>query len=192
MSAALPFPRKFSRRANFIWLGEADPDGRPLDPRIKEVAYQKQADLARYRADEMTDEAEVASLIEQAVYATSKIASERDLNNPAGYLFRTYTNLVDTTLRRTVEAFGLESHVLAHIAKSESPEQVIVKSLTRQKLVDCMDEKGRALWERHLLGYGIDELAAEEGQTADYVGKRLRRAAKRALHRLFDRTSSDS
>jgi len=108
MSAALPVPRKFSRRTDFIWLGETDPEGRPLDPRIKEVAYQKQVDLARYRADEMTDEAVVASLIEQAVYATSKIASERDLNDPAGYLFRTYTNLVDTTLRRTVEAFGLE------------------------------------------------------------------------------------
>jgi len=45
--------------------------------------------------------------------------------------------------------------------------------------------------ERHLLGYELDELAVEEGQSADYLGKRLRRATERALRRLLYKTSSN-
>lgn len=192
MSSAVPFPPKLSRRSNLIWLGEADPEGRPLDPAIKELAYQKEAELARYRANEMTDEAEVASLIEEAVFRTSKAAGERTLADPASYLYCTYTNLVDRILRRTVKAFGMESHVLAQLAKSVSnPEAGLIKDLTRQKVVEAMDEQARALWQRHLLGYELDDLAAEEGQTADYLGKRLRRATQRALRRLTRGTEAD-
>jgi hypothetical protein len=35
-----------------------------------------------------------------------------------------------------------------------------------------------------LLGFETDELAAEEGQSADYIGMRLRRAIQQALRRL--------
>ena len=139
----------------------------------------------------MTDEAELASLIEEAVYRTSRMAAERTLKDPASYLFRTYTNLVDKALRRTVKAFGMEAQVLAQVAKSENdPERAIVTSLTRQKVVECMDEKGRALWERHLLGYELADLATEEGQSTDYLGKRLRRATQSALRRLRRKSSS--
>jgi hypothetical protein len=41
------------------------------------------------------------------------------------------------------------------------------------------------LWELHLVGYNIKQLAAESGHDADYLGKRLRRAAERALRRLL-------
>ncbi len=138
-SSAFPFPQKSSRKTSLIWLGEVDPEGRLLDPSIKDLAYQKEADLVRYRASEMTDEAEVASLIEEATYRTSKAAGEKALSDPASYLYRTYTNLVDTTLRRTVKLFGMESQVLAQIAKSGSdPEATFVNTLTRQKVVECM------------------------------------------------------
>jgi hypothetical protein len=193
MSSALPFNRINSRRRGLIWLGEADPEGLPLNPVIKDLAYRKEADILRYRSDEMTDEAEVASLLEEAAYRTSKAANARQLNDPAGYLYRTYTNLVDQTLRCAVKAFGLEGQVLAQIASSESDvETGLVKSLTRQKVIGSMDSKEQNLWERHILGYEIHELAIEEGQDPDYLGKRLRRAAKRALRRLLlERGPSD-
>ncbi len=186
MSSAISVPPKASRVTDLIWLGEADPDGRPLDPSVKELAYKKQGELARYRANEMTDQAQVASLIEEAAYRTSRVATERCISDPGSYLFRTYTNLVDATLRRTVKLFGIESQVLAEMAKTVgNPEQGIVKDLTRQRVLESMDEVGRGLWERHLLGYELDELAAEEGQSQDYLGKRLRRAIQRALRRLY-------
>lgn len=190
MPSAVPFPRNHPRGTRLIWLGDVDPEGRPVDPSIKELAYQKQEELARYRAAEMTDQAEVATLIEQAAYRTSKAASERSLEDPAGYLFRTYANLVDRTLRRTIKAFGMEGQILAEIAASSEtdPEDALVKRLTRQRVMESMDEIGRDLWERRLLGHELPELAAEEGQSVDYLGKRLRRAAERAIRQLFAKT----
>lgn len=91
---------------------------------------------------------------------------------------------VDATLRRTIKSCSLEQHVLSHLAQTDNPEDEILAELTRRQILDYMDEKGRELWERNLLGYTISELAVQEGQTGDYVGKRLRRAMQGALHRL--------
>ena len=79
----------------------------------------------------------------------------------------------------------MEPEVLAQIATSSShTEDELLKTLTCKKAIDAMDEKGRALWSKHLLGYDLEELAAEEGQSSDYLGQRLRRAIERALRRL--------
>ncbi len=173
-------------RSGLIWLRDPDPDGHPLNPIIKDLAYRKEPEIAAYRANEMRDEAEVANLLEDAVYRTSKVANTRQISDPAGYLYRTYANLVDQTLRRTIQAFGLENQLLAEVAVSgHDTEQTLVKKLTRQNLIALMGEKEQYLWERHILGYEIGELAAEAGQDADYLGKRLRRAAERALRRLL-------
>jgi len=176
-----------SIRRNLIWLAEVDSHGRRLHPAIEELAYSKQSELAQYRSDEIGDEAEIATLIEEATYRTSEVAFEKTLDDPVGYLFRTYTNLVDTTLRKTIRSFGLEQHVLAQLARFEDPENAIVTELTRRQILECMDEKGRKLWARNLLGYTINELAIQEGQTGDHVGKRLRRAMHGALGRLLIR-----
>lgn len=184
MSSAIPYPRN-KRGPGAIWLGDLDPDGRPVDPMIKRLAYEKQSELARYRAHEMNDEAEVASLIELAAYKTSRAATERTLSDPAGYLFRTYSHLVDQVLRRVVRAFGVEENILAGFASVGSDlEEELIQKLTRQQFIQSMDPKGRELWEQYLLGYGIPELALAEGQTPEYLGKRLRRAVQRVLRRL--------
>ena len=180
-----------SIRRNSIWLADVDSKGRRLHPAIEELAYSKQAELARYRADEIGDEAQIASLIEEAAYRTSEAAFEKTLDDPFGYLFRTYTNLVDGTLRKTIRSFGLEQHMLAHLARSESPENEILNGLGRQQILECMDEKGRELWDRRLLGYSVEELAVQEGQNGDHVGKRLRRAMQGAVRRLLLSQKSD-
>lgn len=189
MSAAFPFPRDNHRRSkSLIWLGDVDPAGHPLHPVIKDLAYKREPELVRYRSKEMKDKAEVASLIEEAVYRTSKAAFATPLARPGSYLYRTYVNMVDKKLREAVEAFGMESYLLERIVsidKGNQVEEVAVRRLTRQKVFDSMDDKGRSLWNRHLLGFEVDELAAAEGQNAEYIGKRLRRATQRALRRLL-------
>lgn len=180
-----------SVRPNLIWLAEVDANGRRLHPQIEEVVYSRQADLARYRANELGDEAQIAALIEEAAYRASEVAFERTLQDPVSYLFRIYGNLVDITLRKTIKSFGLEQQVLSHLARTNNPEDEIVSELTRRQILDCMDERGRELWERNLLGYTIGELAVQEGQTGDYVGKRLRRAMQGALRRLLLKEKRD-
>lgn len=174
-----------SVRPNLIWLAQVDSKGRRLHPEVEEVVYNRQADLARYRANELGDEAQIATLIEEAAYRASEVAFERTLQDPISYLFRTYSNLVDITLRKTIRSFGFEEQVLSHLARTENPENEILTGLTRRQILNCMDEKGRELWERNLLGYTVGELAVQEGQSRDYVGKRLRRAMQGALRRLL-------
>lgn len=185
MSSAVPFPKRLPRRTSSIFIPEHDPEGRPIASWLREFAYAKQTELASYRQHEMPDDAEIASLIEQAIYRTSKAISERAIEDPTRYLFRIYRNSVDAAIRKTVKVFGMEPEVLAQVATSNaSPEDELLTTLTRKKVMNAMDEKGRALWEKHLLGYDLDELAEEEGQTADYLGQRLRRATERALRRI--------
>lgn len=192
MISAAPLPQKPDANRSLIFIPEHDPEGRPIASWLREFAYAKQAQLASYRKDEMSDEAEVASLIEQAVFRTSKAISERAIDEPTRYLFQIYRNSVDRAIRKTVRAFGMEPEVLAQVASSGSQtEDQLLKSLTCTAVMSAMDEKGRTLWEKHLLGYEIDELAAEEGQTVDYLGQRLRRATERALRRLHRKNSSD-
>jgi DNA-directed RNA polymerase specialized sigma24 family protein len=124
-------------------------------------------------------------VIEEAAYRSSGAAFEKTLDDPSGYLFRTYTNLVDRTLRKTLKSFGLEQHVLAHLARCENPEDEIISELGRQQMLGYMDEKGRELWDRRLLGYTVEEIAIQEGQNGDHVGKRLRRAIQGAVRRLL-------
>jgi hypothetical protein len=81
--------------------------------------------------------------------------------------------------------------MLAHLARAESPENEIINELGRQQILGCMDEKGRELWDRRLLGYTVEELAIQEGQNGDHVGKRLRRAVQGAVRRLLSSHKSD-
>jgi predicted AAA+ superfamily ATPase len=101
MSSA-PFNNSSTRRRGQIWLRDPDPEGHPLNPTVRDVAYRKESQIVAYRAKEMRDEAEAANLLERAAYQTSKAANSRPIHDPAGYLYRTYTNLVDLTLRPSV------------------------------------------------------------------------------------------
>lgn len=179
-------------RRNLIWLADVDSRGRRLHPDIGELVYARHSELARYRSEELGDDAQIATLIEEAAYRTSEVAYDRALNDPASYLFRTYQNLVDTTLRKTIRSLGLEHQVLSHLARCENPEDQILTNITRQRILQSMDDKGRELWERNLLGYTVNEIAAQEGQSGDYVGKRLRRAMQGAVRRLLLRDQGNN
>src|SRR3954454_16436228 len=130
-------PPDNSLRPNLIWLAEVDSSGRRLHPEIEEVVYSRQSDLARYRANELGDEAQIATLIEETAYRASEVAFERTLQDPVSYLFRTYSNLVDITLRKTIRSFGLEEQVLSHLARTENAETEILTELTRRRILEC-------------------------------------------------------
>jgi hypothetical protein len=180
------FSNNKTPRRGLIWLRDPDPRGYPLNPIIEELAYRKEPEIVAYRANEMRDDAEVANLFERAAYQTSRVANNGEIKDPAGYLYTTYANLVDRKLRRTIKALGLENQVLAKMAiSSPDTEQNLIKKLTRQQIITLMGEKEQALWELHLVGYDIPQLATEMGQNGDYLGKRLRRAVERALRRLL-------
>jgi DNA-directed RNA polymerase specialized sigma24 family protein len=185
MSSAVPFPPRLSRKTLSIFIPEKDPEGRPIASSLRDFVHAQLDQFASYRREQLSDEAEMASLIEEAVYRTSKALSERTIDDPNAYLFRIYTRFVDKAVQNTVKAYGMEPQILADIARANvQTEEQILESLTCEKVVNAMDARGRVLWQKHLLGYSLQEIAADEGHTADYVGQRLRRAMERALRRL--------
>jgi Arc/MetJ family transcription regulator len=168
-----------------IWLGDTDPDGNPLHEDVKTVAYEKVHEMTRYRSRELSDKAEVSLLFEEAAYRTSKAASKSEISDLAAYLWRTYKNLVDQTLGRAVKLYGVEEEMLAQIAEQKfETEEALIDHLTCQKFLALMDSSGRDLWVRRITGFSIKEIATQENQNSEYLGKRLRRAIERALRRL--------
>src|SRR3569833_2566950 len=100
-----------SVRPNLIWLAEVDANGRRLHSQIEEVVYSRQSDLARYRANELGDEALIATLIEEAAYRASEVAFERTLQDPGSYLYHNNNNHKKKTQHKTIKSFGLEQQV---------------------------------------------------------------------------------
>lgn len=76
-----------SIRRNSIWLADVDSNGRRLHPQIEEAVYSRESQLAQCRANELGDQAQIATLIEEAAYHVSEVAFERPLEDPASYLF---------------------------------------------------------------------------------------------------------
>ena len=62
-----------SGRPNLIWLAEVDANGRRLHPEIEEAVYRQQSGLAQYRANELGDQAQIATLIEEVPTASPKL-----------------------------------------------------------------------------------------------------------------------
>ena len=73
------FSNNNQNRRGLIWLRDPDPDGQPLNPVIKEIAYRKEPEILVYRAEELRDDAEAANLLEQAAYKTSRVANRIEL-----------------------------------------------------------------------------------------------------------------
>lgn len=182
----LPFTH-FRRPNSLIWLGDADPQGHPLHPEIRELGYQKEADLIRYRAAEMKDEALVASLIEEAVYRTSRAAHRLSLSDPGAYLYCTYRRLVDQTLQGAVLVVNVDDSVLDQFPCAQCAEEDLINAMARDQTLDSLDHKGREILRGLILGYQVRELANREGQSPECIRKRLRRSVDRAFRRTVIR-----
>jgi hypothetical protein len=172
--------------ARRIWIADTDPDGQPVDRRFAEMAYRKEQEYFRYRARELNDPAVTATLIEQAVYNASRAASHTTIEDPAGYLFRTFANLVAAHLTKAPRTIGCEPGFLADIAGStDDPEDQLYEQIYRGQILEAMDTKTRWAWERRILGYEVQIIAKEMQVSADCMSARLRRGLDAAIKRLL-------
>ena len=186
MPVVLPFlsqdvPSEVSRR---IWIGDNDLEGNPVNPALREAAYQKEEHLFRYRRRDLPDDAHVAELIEKAVYTASKAAHKIPVKNAAAYLFRTYQNLINEEIATSVRLVPRAARSVEHSAGGDDPSARILDKIEGRRVLEAMDESTRQVWERRLFGYQVQEIAEELNISADCLSTRLRRGAKEALSRL--------
>jgi len=171
-----------------IWIPETDARGTAADPLFAKAAYENQANFFRYRANELTDPASRADLLEQAVFRASKAKPSEPIEDRERYLFRTYAALVDHALSGSIKTLNAEPASLEYRSSTNSgrdAEAEITNGIYRREILAAMPEDARLLWERRLVGYSFEDMAEETHESADTLNARARRGAKEAFRRLF-------
>ncbi len=164
----------------FFWIPPVDEKGFEVDKLFEEAAYQKTRDLRLYRAQELLDEAVRAELVEKAVYAASRARKSEAVRDAKSYLFATFARLVD---ERITKERGLDHRPSPELAEFEAASARskattstdIEQSILRRQVLEAMSPEDRWIWERRLLGYEVQEIAAELNVSADCLSTRIRR-----------------
>jgi DNA-directed RNA polymerase specialized sigma24 family protein len=168
-----------------IWIPKTDAKGTVADPLFAKVAYDRQNEFFRYRAEEFADPAARADLLEQAVFRASKAKTKAPLEDRQRYLFRTYQSLVDEAIAGTVKTIPAEPFVFESLTAKRNAEQEIYDALRKREALEAMPEDSRTVWEKRILGFTFDEIAEELHESADTLNMRARRGVKEAIERLF-------
>ncbi len=191
MSSSAPAfsPDAFENEDVFFWIRPIDDRGVEVDPDFAEAAYEKARDFRLYRAKELRDEAVRADLVERAVYAASR-ARKRDLiRDTKAYLFATFARLVDEQIKRDR---GLEHKPPAEIdlhsgtTRASGPSE-IHRSILQDQLLAAMSAEDRLIWKRRLVGYEVNEIAAELNITPNCLSVRIKRGVEDVRHILRSR-----
>jgi hypothetical protein len=173
---------------SLIWIPDTDANGTLADAEFTQVAYLSQFDFFQYRADELTDPAIRAELLEKAVFRASKAKKRAHVEDRRRYLFRTYASLVDATIAghpKTSPAEPLAFDYLSSAGTNQRAEEELTNRIYQREVLDAMPDDARHLWEMRLFGYSFEEMADELDETADTLNARARRGAKEAFKRLF-------
>jgi DNA-directed RNA polymerase specialized sigma24 family protein len=164
----------------FFWIRPVDEKGFEVDKLFEEAAYQNTRDLRLYRAQELLDEAVRAELVEKAVYAASRARKSEAVRDAKSYIFATFARLVDEriTKERGLEhrpSSELEQFEVAGARSKTTISTDIEEAILRRQVLEAMSPEDRWIWERRLLGYEVQEIAAELNVSADCLSTRIRR-----------------
>jgi hypothetical protein len=171
-----------------IWIPETDARGTLANPLFAKAAYENQVNFFKYRADEFSDPAARADLLERAVFRASRATTIEPIEDHTRYLFRTYATLVDDALSSSVKTLNAEPAALEFVGATNSgrdAEAHIINGIYRQEILAAMPDEARWLWERRIIGYTFQDMADETHESADTLNARARRGAKEAFRRLF-------
>lgn len=173
----------------FFWIGSVDEHGAMVDKRFAQAAYEKIRDFRRYRAQELLDEAVRADLVEKAVYAASRANRSEPVRDVKAYLFTTFARLVDEriTKERDLEHASLSELERLHAVHSGFTTQrptSVENAIVRREILDAMGSEDRCIWERRLLGYGVQQIAADMNVSAKCMSMRMKRAVDRVTDTL--------
>lgn len=173
----------------FFWIAVVDESGAQVDKRFAEAAYEKARDFRLYRSQELLDEAVRANLVEKAVYAASRAERLEPVRDVKAYIFATFARLVDERIAK--------EHDLEHASPSElerlqgarggftaQRQTNIEDAILQGQVLDAMAAEDRRIWERRLLGYKVQQIAADMNVSVKCISMRMSRAIDRAAETL--------
>ena len=149
-----------------------------MDPNFAKAAYEKARDFRLYRAQELRDDAVRADLVERAVYAASRARKPDLVRDTKAYLFATFARLVDEQIKKDR---GLEHKALveidgySHACTRSLSAATIDDVILQRQILDAMSPEDRVIWKRRLVGYDVNEIAAELNITPNCLSVRIKR-----------------
>jgi DNA-directed RNA polymerase specialized sigma24 family protein len=190
-SGARVFSREaFDNKDVFFWIRPVDERGLQVDPSFAEAAYEKARDFRLYRAQDLRDEAVRAELVEKAVYAASRARKRDIIRDAKSYVFATFARLVDERIKKDR---GIEHQLPVDIDRYTSANPTDASSadiddvILQQQILDAMSPEDRFIWKRRLIGYGVNEIAAELNITPNCLSVRIKRGIEEVRHILRSR-----
>lgn len=170
----------------FLWVSPIDENNQPADPAFVDAAYRIGSGFLLYRARELNDDGRAIELVERAVHLASRARKARPVNEPAAYLFRTFTNLVDAELARCRRILPLTDEHLCEIASRAAPkmEDEIDRETDWKRILESLDDTTRMVYERLRQGLKVWEIALEMGIKPNTLVKRIHRARKELKNTL--------
>ena len=162
-----------------FWIFAKDSRGRPLDPRVKEVAEQLWRFAHRLVDAELHDSASTAEIVEKvASEVSSRLRDQPGIDeNLRGYFMTAFRRRVrHQSMREHRVAYeGLVSELeLNHHLTGPDFNQMIERSLCLEVIIDLMPHEAR-----HMLHLRILEFSWKE------IGQRLGISAKQARSRFY-------
>lgn len=189
MSSSAPAlsPDAFPNQDVFFWIRPVDDRGFCVDPGFAEAAYEKARDFRLYRAQDLRDEAVRAELVERAVYAASRARKRDIIRDAKSYLFATFARLVDEHIKKDR---GVEHKEPVEIDRYPGTIRMadsgsdIHDAILQQQLLEAMSPEDRLIWQRRLLGYEVNEIAAELNISPNCLSARIKRGIDDVRHIL--------
>jgi DNA-directed RNA polymerase specialized sigma24 family protein len=194
MSPAFPIDRKNNRLPleSSLWINPVDKTGKSVDQKFIDAAKLKAPDLMRYRARELRDGAVRLNLIEAAVHRASRARKREPVHDFGAYIFTVFTRLVDTKIEVEKRLVSVDADCLEDFSAQQSDQDPgIDEAIHQGQILDAMEESTRWAWSRRLLGYEVQEIAAELNISADCLSTRMRRGLKAAAAKLLGLQSNE-
>ena len=163
-----------------IWIGPADEEGSPIDPRLEEAAYALEQIALAYRRDELGDEACASALLEAAVQIGSRAGPRARIDSPSAYLRKIFVRLVDAEIDKRCRLVSIEAvEIDERFPATDGRIEDIERSLLIETLLDRMDARTLQIVEARMIGMSMEEIARALGVTPNCVSQRLKRGLKR-------------
>jgi DNA-directed RNA polymerase specialized sigma24 family protein len=173
----------------FFWIRPVDEKGFAVDQSFADAAYQKARDLRLYRAEELLDDAVRADLVEKAVYSASRVPRSEAVRDPKSYIYAIFARLVDERIAKERRVAHKPSSELDRFEVTSGGPKAAVPAeiedaIFRRQVLAAMIPEDRWIWERRLLGYELEQIAAELNISPDCLSTRIRRGIDRVSKNL--------